>query len=222
MKRIIACFMAALTLVLCFAGCTITDFGGNNNATEPTEPTEVAVELPDDFKNMKNVILATLVGMEKTEINYNDVKDGVSWELMLYLLKSNAKLSKSTNNYGNGSMIIPDAYTKEFAAAMFASYDGISSLPKLPKSFDSKKIYYDKETGSYIIKKEGLGKRDIKIVSTVLNGQDKSEGYKLTVDYIDTSKESTIASYNVVVKPSVYRTGKPIFNYTVASITKIM
>lgn len=220
MKKLIFCIILVLTLVFSLAGCNLKDLTGGSSTTEPvTATTEPQVELPDDFKNMNEVILATLVGMEKTEIDYETVKNEVSWDLLIYLLKSDAKLSNATNDYGSDKMIIPDAYTKEFAAAMFASYNGISSLPELPDSFESSLVQYDSDTGSYIIKKEELGKREIKTVSTTADGD---SGYNVTVDYIDTDKNTAIASYKIVLQPSVYKTGKPIFNYSIVSINKVI
>lgn len=238
MKRKIILIAALLTFTTAFSACGSNKSSSPTKAKEPvttesksstetssnsTEATTAvqnasACSLPVDSSSIVELAHALAVCYSDNNITYDRSDSGSFWNLTAYAVEHLAILSPSANIDEAGNVNIDSSSVKEFASAVFSSFNGnTESLPPLDSNAGN--VSYNSANDIYTFPK---GDFDSTIIETTACSTDGSGNYTIgfTIKLNDGSN-TELSSWTMNICPTTYTgSGHPLFSYSISSFTK--
>lgn len=214
--------LLSLTILLFAAGCSsrvsdsVADVSEKITTTSFENPEASAsdVSLPDGAETM-GYVFNVLMAEAQAGKNYDPNDSEYFWTAVSDLAGSFGPKCEDAGIGDNGSVTLPSARVKEFAATLFASYDGNKKdLPKIPDACWF--VSYNADTDMYTFSPADLGKGTGFVVSCTPGS---NSNYYVTVQLLDTENNNTVlGEYNAVMAVTTYtRITTPVFAYSVSS-----
>lgn len=181
-------------------------------------PAATAVNVPTDASSMILSAHALALCESETGLSYSATDNNYFWNATAYLLAGYGIQSAAAEIDDEGILSLYTAGVKEFAASLFASYDGNNSpLPDIPA--EANIISYDSGNDCYKVAAGGFSSTRAEFGDCFDNG-DGTYTIKVTLKVDDTDGES-LGVWNMTIKPSAYTgSGHPLFNYSVVNFVK--
>lgn len=192
----------------------------SSNSTEATTAAQNTSDcsLPVDSSSIVELAHALAVCYTDNNITYDRSDSGSFWNSTAYAVEHLAILSPSANIDEAGNVNIDSSSVKEFAAAVFSSFNGnTESLPQLDSN--SGNVSYNNANDIYTFPK---GDFDSTIIETTSCSTDGSGNYTIgfTIKLNDGSN-TELGTWTMNICPTTYTgSGHPLFSYSISSFTK--
>ena len=181
-------------------------------------PAATSVSVPTDAGSMILSAHALALCESETGFSYSTTDNNYFWNATAYLLAGYGIQSAAAEIDDEGILSLYTAGVQEFAASLFASYDGNTSpLPDIPA--ETNIISFDSGNDCYKVAAGGFSSTRADFGDCSDNG-DGTYTIKVTLKVDDTDGES-LGVWNMTIKPSAYAgSGHPLFNYSVVNFVK--
>lgn len=190
----------------------------SETTTAPGNTSATAISLPADANSMVLSAHALALCESETGLTYSS-DNNYFWNATAYLLAGYGIQSAAADVDDEGILSLKSSIVKEFAASLFASYDGNNApLPDIPA--DTTIISYDSASDCYKVAMGGFSST-VPEFSDCYDNNDGTISFNVDLKVADTDGE-LIDTWKITIKPTTYSgSGHPLFNYSVVDFKKI-